>query len=162
MKKTATITGLVILALALYLLISPQFADKRNAAREVGSTLLDTDYHQLPIAASGLSALEADYNHGVIVRAAEYMKAFGSGTSVFREIAKVAAAADHECPKLASVLDLAARSTSDAARILALANSACKIQSPADEEAWQAFYDHMSEIATYPTVEAALAAQDHE
>lgn len=150
------------MVLALFFLAAPQFEGKRTAFGEVGSTLLDSDYHQVPIAASGLSALQADYNHDVIVRAAEYMKVFGSNTSVFRAIAKIAASADRECPQLALVLDLAARSNSDTARILALAESACEIQSSADQAVWQAHYDQVSEIAIYPSVEAALAAQVEE
>ncbi len=159
MRKYATIAGLGLLVLVLFLLAAPQFEGKRKALSEVGGTLLDSGHHQLPIAASGLSALQADYNYDVIVRAAEYMKAFGSNTSLFRSIAKTAASADHECPQLARVLDLAARSNSDAARILALAESACRIQSAEDEAVWQAYYDQVSEIAFYPSVEAALAAQ---
>ena len=159
MRKLAAIVGPVLLLAVLFLLAAPQFEGKREALSEVGSTLLDSDRHQLPIAASGLSALKAGYNHDVIVQAAEYMRAFGSNTTVFRDIATTAAEADHECPKLRSVLDLAARSNSDSARILALAESACRLQGPEDEAAWQAFYDHLSEIAAYPSVEAALAAQ---
>lgn len=159
MRKLATIAGTVLVLLVLFLLAAPQFEDKRDALGDVGAKLFDSDRHQLPIAASGLSVLKADHNHEVIVRATEYMQEFGSGTTVFREIAKIAAGADHECPRLGLVLDLAARSTSDAARILALAECACRIQGPDDEAAWQAYYDHMSELATFPSVEAALAAQ---
>lgn len=159
LRNLATIAGASLLVLVVFLLVAPQFANRRGAFREVGSTLFDSDSNQLPILASGLSALKADYNHGVIVKAAQYMKAFGSNTSVFRGIARIAANADHQCPKLFLVLDLAARSTSNAARILALAESACRLKNPQDEIAWQAFYDHMSEMAAFPSVEAALAAQ---
>jgi hypothetical protein len=161
-RKSLAFFGIGLLFLVLFLLAAPQFADRRNAVFKVGNTLLDSEYHQVPIAASGLSALEADYNHGVIVKTVEYMSTFDSNTSVFREIAKIAAGADHECPKLNLVLDLAARSNSDTDRIVALAESACRIQSADDEAAWQAFYDHLSEIAVFPSVEAALAAQVRE
>lgn len=159
MKKLAVIAGFGLLVLVLFLLAAPQFENKREALGEVGGLLLDTDHHQVPLVASGLSALKADHNHEVIVRAAQYMKEFGSNTSVFREIAEIAAEADHECPQLALALDLAARSNSDSARILALAEAACRVDSPEDEAIWQAYYDQLSEIAVYPTVEAALEAQ---
>lgn len=162
MRTTTAIIGASFLILVLLLLSGPRFARKRDAVLRVGATLLHSDYHQVPIVANGVSALRAQHNQGVIVEATEYMSAFESNTSVFREIAKVAASADHECPQLYSVLELAARMTSDSATIVALAERACRIQSSEDELAWRGLYDQVSELATFPSVEAALAAQGHE
>jgi len=162
MRTLGTIFVASLFAFVMFLVVSPRFADRRHSFVEVGTTLINSEYHQVPIAASSLSALKAEYNHGVIAKAAEYMAVFGSNTSVFREIAKIAAGADRECPRLKQVLDLAARSNSNTSRILELAETACEEESGDDELSWQAYYDHMSAIAAFPSVEAAIAAQEGE
>ena len=87
------------------------------------------------------------------------MGTFGSGTLVFREIARIAAESDKECVLLDSVLDLAARSTSDSQRILALAESACRVEGTGEESTWLAAYEEMSARAQYSSVSAAIESQ---
>jgi len=161
-KQAISIVGLSVLVLVLVVVTHPQFSQKREAVGEVGNTLLSSKYHQFPIAACGVAAIKADFNHRTITKASEYMSEFGSGTSVFREIAEISARVDHECPQLEMVLDLAARSTSESQRIVALAESACRIQGEDDEAAWQSAFEQMSARATYLTVEEARSAQSRE
>lgn len=159
MKKImlACLVGVVLVI--CFFLFSPQFETKRNALFSVGNTLVEAPYHQAVIVEGGGRALKAKYNHATIARATEYMGTFGSGTRVYREIARIASEADMECPLLDQVLDLAARSTRDAGAILALAERACEVQGTGGEADWLAEFEVLSQWAEYPSVEAAIAAQ---
>jgi hypothetical protein len=111
------------------------------------------------VAEGGTRVLKADHNLAVITRANRYIATFGSQTSVYRKISEFAAEADHECPLLEEVLDLAVRSVSDVAPILELAEKACWVDSPEDEAIWREVYDMMEARAAYPTVEIAEEKQ---
>lgn len=159
MKRLFAALGGVLLALLVLLIASPRFAEKRAGLATVASTLAGTGYHQIPIAESGSYVLRARCNLATIEKAIEYMRVFDSNTLVFRDIARVAADADRECPQLAEVLDLAARSTQESGRLVDLAEEACSIRNEEDERQWRARYDQLSALAVYPTVSAALRAQ---
>lgn len=85
---------------------------------------------------------------------------FGSGTSVYRGIARIASKAGQDDLRYEEVLDLAVRSNSNSKRVLALAESIARIDSPEDEVMWQAAYDEMLARANFPSVEAAIASQE--
>ncbi len=159
MKKYLLVVFCCLGGLLVFFLVSPNFEAKRDALGSVGSTLVNAKYHQAVIIEGGGRVLEARYNLKTIARATEYMATFGSGTLVFREIARIASEAEAECPLLESVLDLAARSTSEASRILVLAESACLVGGTSGEAAWLSAYEAMLEKAEYPSVAAAIAAQ---
>ena len=130
---------------------------KREALGEVGKTLVSADYHHFLVIKNGAKVIKAQYNIAVITRATEYIGSLGSNTGLYREIVRVAADADHECEKLEAVLDLAIMRSSNSMTIVALAESACRIETPAQEEAWQKAYDLMLEGAEYSSVEEGLA-----
>ena len=182
MKKVLLIFFGVVALLTLFFLLNPRFAAKRGALGSASQTLLTADHHHALVAEGGWRALGADHNLAVITRANRYIATFGSGTSVYREIVRIAAEADQECEKLEAVLDLAVRSTSDADRthygdmlvrtmkeydvphpwadrILALAESACAVDGQEEEAAWQEVFDVMDVWAAYPTVEVAEEKQ---
>jgi hypothetical protein len=158
-KKPLLIFGGVVLLLILFFLLSPDFAEKRGALGASIKTLVTADHHHALVAEGGTRVLKADHNLAVITRANRYIATFGSQTSVYRKIAEIAAAADHECPLLEEVLDLAVRSVSDVAPILELAEKACWVDSPEDEAIWREVYDMMEARAAYPTVEIAEEKQ---
>ncbi|MEN8006415.1 MAG: hypothetical protein ABFS42_05335 [Candidatus Krumholzibacteriota bacterium] len=159
MKKAIWAISFILGALIFFFLASPHFESKRKALGTVGKTLVSAPYHQAVIVEGGSRVLTAQHNLKTIARATEYMGTFGSGTLVFREIARIAAEADKECLLLESVLDLAARSTSESQRILALAETACMVEGTSDEAAWMAAYEEMAARAQYPSVAAAIASQ---
>ena len=158
-KKPLLIFGGVVLLLVLFFLFNPRYAEKRGALGEATKTLLTADHHHALVAEGGARVLAADHNLAVVTRANRYIATFGSQTSVYRKIADIAAEADHECPLLEEVLDLAVRSVSDVNPILALAESACWVDSPEDEAAWREVYDLADARAAYPTVEIAEEKQ---
>ena len=145
--------------MAFYFLESPEFEANREALGSVGSTLVKAKYHHAVVLESGGRAIQARHNLQIISRATEYMGTLGSGTTVFREIARIASEADQEYPRYEAVLDLAVRSTSNAKRILAIAESVCRIESPEDEMKWQAAYDDMLASAEFSSVEVAVASR---
>ena len=136
---------------------NPQCEVKRQALGEIGKTFVSADYHHFLVIRNGGRIVKAKYNLPVITRATEYIGSLGSNTGVYREIARVAAETDHECERLEAVLDLAIVRTSNPRSILALAESACRLETPAHEEAWQKAYDTLLEGAEYPSVEEAIA-----
>lgn len=157
---SASFGVLVVLAFLVFV-ANPRFEAKREALGAVGSTLLSAKYHHAVILQGGARVLGARYNLQTIARATQYMATFGSNTLVFKEIARIAAEADRECALLDSVLDLAARSSSESQRILSLAESACRVEGAEDEAVWSAAYADMAANAQYPSVAAALASQVH-
>lgn len=159
MKKLMYLILGGIALLLLFFFANPNYAAKRTALGSIGHTLVNSKYHQAVIIEGGGRAFRAQYNLAVIARGTEYMGTLGSGTSVYREIVRIASEADRECTRFGDVLDLAVRLTSHSQRVLALAESVCKIDSQEDEVIWQAAYDGMLEIAVYPSVEVAVASQ---
>jgi hypothetical protein len=159
MKKLIYSVLVGISLLLLFFFANPDYAAKRTALGSVGHTLINAKHHQAVIVEGGGRAFKAKYNLPVIARATEYMGTLGSGTSVYREIVRIAAEADQEYPRFEAVLDLAVRSTPNSQRVLALAESVCRIDSQEDEANWQAAYDAMLEMAEYPSVEVAVASQ---
>jgi hypothetical protein len=160
MKKLMYLVLGGVALLLLFFFVNPNYAAKRAALGSVGHTLVNAKHHQAVIIEGGGHAFRAKYNLTVIARATEYMGTLGSGTSVYREIARIASEADRECTRFEAVLDLAVRSTSNSQRVLVIAESVCKIDNQEDEANWQAAYDAMLEIAEYPSVEAAVASQE--
>lgn len=160
MKKLGWFTAfLLVLFLVLLGFSTPEFGEKYGALGSVGHTLLDARRDQGHILQVGGALVGARHNLDVVTRAARYISEIGSNTRVFRGIAEVAAEADEECERLDAVLDLAVMRTSESMTILALARSACNLETPEQEAQWQAVYDAMLADAEYPTLEAALAAQ---
>ena len=159
MKKLiyAILGGIVLLLLVF--LLDPRYTAKRDALVSVGQLLVNSKAHQVVVVEGGVRVFTAQYNFAVIERAINYMGTLGSGTSVYRDIARIASEADRECERFEAVLDLAVRSTSNSQRVLALAESVCRIDSPEDEAIWQAAYDSMLEMAEFPSVEVAVASQ---
>ena len=160
MKKLSYLILGGIALLLLFFFANPNYAEKRRALGSVGHTLINAKHHQAVIIEGGGHAFRAQYNLALIARATEYIGTLGSGTSVYREIARIASEADRECSRFEDVLDLAVRSTSNSQGVLALAESVCRIDGPEDEAKWQAAYDAMLEIAEYPSVEVAVASQE--
>ena len=159
MKKFLLIFAGIIGFMMIFFLVNPKYSQKRKALGEAGKTLVTADHHHVLVAEGGKRLLEADFNLAVITRANTYIANIGSNTTVFQEIARVAAEADHECERLEAVLDLAVMSTSEAGRILALAESACHVAVEDQEAAWQEAYDFMLTRAEYPSVEVAEESQ---
>lgn len=159
MKKILLACLAAFVLLIGFFLLSPEFASKRGALSSVGGTLVKAPYHQAVIVEGGVRVLEAEFNLETIARATEYMGTFGSGTGVYREIARIASEAEQDCPLLEEVLDLAARSISDAGHILSLAERACAVEGSEGEAAWRTEFEQLAEHAHYPSVEAAIAAQ---
>jgi hypothetical protein len=155
------IIGLAICLILLsgLTLLSSLFQAKLSALGDVGQTLVEADYHYLAIVECGGRVLKAKHNLPVIRRAAEYIATTGSNTQVYRQIARLAAQADHECERLEAVLDLAVRRTSESRPILTLAAMACAPLTPEQDAAWQRIYDALAVSAEYPSVEAALAGR---
>ena len=160
MKKVSYLVLGGVAVLLLFFLANPNYAEKRTALGSVAQTLVRADHHQAVIVEGGARAFRAQYNLAVIARATEYMGRLGSGTLVYREIARIAAEADRECIRFEAVLDLAVRSTTNSQRVLALAESVCRIDSEEDEALWQTAYDAMLEKAEYPSVQVAVASQE--
>ncbi|PID81576.1 hypothetical protein CSB20_02295 [bacterium DOLZORAL124_64_63] len=159
-RKHYIVSGaLVILVLVFVMFSRPPHKEKRSALVVVGNTVVGAKSHQVPMIANGVSALRAQHNLKVIAQATEYMATFGSNTGLFRDIAKVAARCDHECPQLLDVLDLAARSKQESWKIVKLAEEACRCQTPEDYARWHVMYDRLSETATYPSAAAAIEAE---
>jgi hypothetical protein len=145
-------------SLALIVLFSPHLQPKREALGTVIGSLFTGANHPLAVLESSGRVITSRHNLPVITRATEYIATLGSNTSVYREVARIAAAADGECPRLEKVLDLAVVRQSDSQRIVALAEAACSGQTPEQEAAWQRSYDALWATAMYPSVEAALVA----
>ncbi|PIE21824.1 MAG: hypothetical protein CSA62_15520 [Planctomycetota bacterium] len=159
-RKHYIVSGsLVILVLVFVVFSRPPHKEKRSALVVVGNAVAGAKYHHVPMIATGASALRARHNLKVIAQATEYMGTFGSNTGLFRDIAKVAARCDHECPQLLDVLDLAARSKEESWKIVRLAEEACRCETPEDYARWHVMYDRQSEAVTYPSVAAAIEAE---
>ena len=159
MKKFSyLILGGIALSL-LFFFANPNYAEKRTALGSVGHTRISAKHHQAVIVEGGGFAFRGQHNLKVIARATEYMGTLGPRTSLYREIARIAADADREYARYDAILDLAVRSTTNSQRVLALAESVQRIDSPENEAVWQAAYDAMLEMAEYPTVEVAVASQ---
>ena len=135
---------------------NPQCAVKRGALGDIGKTFVSADYHHFLVIQNGGKVIKAKHNIAVITRGTEYIGSLGSNTGVYRKIVQVASEADHECEKLEALLDLAIMRRTDSMTIVALAEGACRIETPAQEEAWQKAYDTMLEGAEYASVEEAL------
>jgi len=147
-----------VLLLVVVVATTPQLAQRVGAMGSIWKEAVGSDKHLVPIIQCGNLALRAEHNHAVIERAAHYAATMGSGTKVFMDIARAAAAAESECPRLDEVLDLAVRRTSESYRIIALAESACRIETPVQEAAWQQYYDDLLAGAEYGSIAEALAA----
>lgn len=158
MPRVAMVAATLACALALIALLSPQLQPKREALGTVIGSLFTGGNHPLAVLESSGRVITARHNLPVITRATEYTATLGSNTSVYREVVRIAAAADGECPRLEKVLDLAVVRQSDSQRIVALAEAACSDQTPEQEAAWQRSYDALWATAMYPSVEAALVA----
>ena len=158
MPRVAMVAATLACAFALIALLSPQLQPKREALGTVIGSLFTGANHPLAVLESSGRVIAARHNLPVIARATEYIATLGSNTSVYREVARIAAAADGECPRLEKVLDLAVVRQSDSQRIVALAEAACGIQTPEQVAAWQRSYDALWATAMYPSVEAALVA----
>lgn len=146
-------------AFALFLLISfvsPHMADKRRALGSVGHTLATANQHHAMVLLGGRLIMNAEFNLPVIARATEYMGRFGTNTGVYHQIAEIAAEADHECPRLEDVLDLAVRKETDTPYVLDLARRACTLEGPDEEAAWQQAYESLSATAEYASLEDAI------
>ena len=143
----------------LFFLINPKFEAKRGALNSVWNTLRKAPAHQAVVIEGGGLAFQAQYNLRVISRATEYIGTLGTGTSIYREIARIAAEDNQENIRYEAVLDLAVRSTSESGHILELARSVSRIDSPEDEAMWQEAYDQMLLRAEYPSVEIAIERQ---
>lgn len=159
MKKLLSVFFGVLACLPFFYLASSRYQANREALKEVGNTLINSEQHQEAIAEGGARVLIARYNSDTIARATKYMSTFGSGTGVFQEIARIAAEADRDCTLLDSVLDLAARSTSNSKNILELAEGACTAENTPDDTAWFTKYEKLLGEAYYPSIEAAIADQ---
>ena len=153
--------GFIILALILLTVglsfIAPGFGEKRSALGSVGRSLLTSDKHHAQILRGGRMLMGAEHNHAVIARASDYMGHFGTNTGLYRRIAEIAAEAEEDCPRLEDVLDLAARRVGGTPYVLELAELACQLEGPEEEEAWQQAFESLSISAEYATVEEALA-----
>ena len=154
MKWSAVVFSILLVAL----LTLPNYSAKRSALGSVGRSLFTAHGHQLCIIESGGRILKAKYNLSVITRANEYIATLGSNTLVYRSIARVAADTDCECELLDSVLDLAVVRRSESRTIIALAESACRIETEKQRENWQEVYDEMLAGAEYPSVDIALTS----
>ena len=100
MKKLMYSILVGISLLLLFFFANPNYAAKRTALGSVGHTLINAKHHQSVIVEGGGRAFKAKYNFPVIARATEYMGTLGSGTSVYREIVRIAAEADQEYPSV--------------------------------------------------------------
>ncbi|MFO7652742.1 MAG: hypothetical protein R6X25_02865 [Candidatus Krumholzibacteriia bacterium] len=152
-------TWATVLAAAIILAVAmaPQLAQRRAAIASIFDELRGGDNHHIRVVECGGLAFRAPYNHAVIERAAHYVATLGSNTSVYMAIARIAANAPAECPRLAAVLDLAVMRQSESQAIVELARRACRFTSPADEQAWQRAYESLVATAEYPSVEMALS-----
>ncbi len=162
--KNTTIYIIVAIStlMVVFIISSPQFKRKAGALGSVGQTLINADCNYIPVVECGGIAMQAEFNLQVITQAAEYLEAVGGNTQVFLTIARIASETQEECPRLASLLDLAVMKTSESMTIIALAESACRIETPEHEEAWQSVYHTMLESAEYSSVAEALSdAVDH-
>ncbi len=137
---------------------NPQCAVKRGALGDVGKTLISADYHHFLVIKNGGRVIKAKHNIPVITRATEYIGSIGSNTGVYRRFVSIAAEADHECAQLEAALDLAIMRTSNSGSVLALAESACLVETSEQEEAWQRAYEKLLAGAEYKSVEEALVA----
>lgn len=156
MKKALILAAIAVIVMAAFL--SPTVRTRANALRAVGWTLVTAHRNHAPVAGCAGLVIGANHNVSVITRAADYIVAVGSNTSVFIEIADIAANADRECPRLGEVLELGVRKQSESGRILALARSACRVETAEEVAAWQREFDAVAATAEYPSVEAALSA----
>lgn len=156
MRKLANAVVVLLLLAVTALLVAPQLAEKRAALVDVGRRLLHTGSHQLPIAECAGLIARAKHNVPVIERAADYMGTIGSGTSVFRDIARIAADSDIETDRLDKVLDLAVLKTSDTSQILSLARTACRIETDEQAEAWEKAYRSVLATADFASLEEAV------
>lgn len=152
--------GVLLSFVILWTIIDSDVRDRLGALGSVGRTLVNADQAQLPLIECGGMALRADHNRAVITRAADMIIAVGSNTGVFMRIAEYAAEADHECPLLDEVLDLAVCKTSESDYVLALAEAACRVETAEQEAVWRAHFDEIAATAEYPDVETALAARE--
>ncbi len=135
----------VALLLAASILFVPSVRTKLGALGSVGKTVVTADKHWLPAFQCGSIVLRAEYNHAVIEKAARYVAEYGHNTQVFMSIAKMAAAADKECPLLGEVLDLAAVKTSESMSVIALAEAALKVETPEQESRWREYLVEMGQ-----------------
>ena len=154
----SAVTILVVLFVGLWSL-SSSFRGKVTALGDVGGTLVSADCNYVPVVQCGAVVLKAEHNVDVITQAADYLVAVGGNTQVFMEIAKVAANAEAECPRLDKVLDLAVMKQSESVRVLALARSACGVQTEEQVAQWESEYEALVATAEYASVEAGLASR---
>jgi hypothetical protein len=149
MKHRAFIWPFAALAVVvvLMMLAVPRCGDKGAALGQLGNRLVHTDHHQIPLVQCGGHLLRAEHNLEVIERCADLAAARTSGTSVYVALARIAADADHECPLLPEVVDLASRLDSDSDRLLAVAEAACRVTTPEQERVWREYYDALATLA---------------
>lgn len=138
---------------------SSSFREKVGALGGVGDTLISADCNQVQVVKCGAVVLHAEHNVDIVVRAADYLVAVGGNTRVFMEIARIAADASDECPLLSEVLDLAVMKQSESMRVLALAKSACNLQTEEQIFAWRREYEALVATAEYSSVDAGLASR---
>lgn len=148
--------GVFFVLFVVVVIGSPRLGERWAGLRSVGGSLLTADSNQFPIAKCTGLVLSAEHNTAVVTRAAEYMAHFGSNTPVFLRIAEIAAEAEEECPRLEQVLDLAIMRSSESMTVLELASSACRLETPEEEAAWQRLYDEMLAGAEYSSPQEAL------
>ena len=162
MVKKSVLTAAVVLLVVFIGLwtFSSSFRAKGRALGDVGGTLVSADCNYVPVVKCGGVVLKAQYNIDVIARAAEYLVAVGGNTQVFMEIARIAADTDSECPRLDEVLDLAVMKHSESVRVLALAKSACLLQTEEQVAGWQHEFDALAASAEYASVEAGLSSRE--
>jgi hypothetical protein len=134
-----------------------QSGPRRDAVGEAVDHLFHGGKHPLAVIESSGRAATACCNLSVIRRATQYIATTGSNTQVYREIIRIAGRADHDCPLLEEVLDLAIRKRSESVRVVTLAERACQVENASQEAAWRKAYDALEETAEYPSVAAALA-----
>ena len=157
-----TVTVLLLLLLAVMWAFNATFRDRADALGDVGKTLVSADCNQVPVVRCGAELFKAEHNIDIVTRAADYLVAVGGNTSVFLEIARIAAEADDECPRLNDVLDLAVMKQSESMRVLALAGSACSLRTQEQVAAWNREYEYLAASAEYASVEEGLARRTRE
>ena len=148
-----------VIGLAGLWAFSSSFRTKGRALSDVGGTLVSADCNYGPVVDCGGVVLRAKHNLNVVTRAADYLVAVGGNTKVFMEIARIAADAEAECPRLNEVLDLAVMKRSESMHVLALARSACRLQTEEQIAQWQRVYDELAASAEYTSVEAGLESR---
>jgi len=147
------------LALLFLVILGARVIPRLGPLGDIAGHLIHAEGHQGPTIRCGGLVLQAEHNMAVIERAAEYVSTLGPNTSMYLQIAQRAADADHECPRLEAVLDLAVRMTSGGGLIYGLADGACGEFTDDEAGRWQEQFDTVAAMATYATVEEAVAAQ---